>query len=142
MARRMLLSENELAVLKVLWGADNPMSRPEILAGIPDNDWNPNSIHSVLNNLIKKGYIEPQGTVRCGQGYGRTYAVTKNQGDYITNLLLNAVPERRRQECVLDFMMAMVDGEQIDEETIERLEQMLAQRRRELRQEKEGVKEE
>ena len=30
------------------------VTRPEILEALPDKDWNPNSIHLILNNMIKK----------------------------------------------------------------------------------------
>ena len=68
-----MLSSNELAVLSALWSVDRPLTRTEILQRITKTDWNPGSIHMVLNNLIKKGFVQVGETVRCGQNYGRTY---------------------------------------------------------------------
>ena len=68
-----ILSSNELAVLNALWDAERPLTRSEMLQSIHKTDWNPNSIHMVLNNLIRKGFVQVGETVRCGQNYGRTY---------------------------------------------------------------------
>jgi len=129
-----LLSTNELAILRVLWSADMPLSRPEILNRLPNNNWNPNSIHAVLNNLIKKGYLQVGGITRCGQSYGRTYRAAKTQGEYVADLALQAVRDVPEEDCVLDVMSAMVKHKNVSEKTIAMLEQMLAQRREELRE--------
>ena len=111
-----MLSDNELAVLRVFWSTRTPLSRPEILSRMRENNWNPNSIHRVLN-------------------YGRTYRAIKDQSDYVADVALHAIPNVPEEECVLDVMSAMVKRKNISENTITMLEQMLAKRREELRQE-------
>lgn len=127
------LSDNELAVLRALWSADTPLSRPEILERISNNKWNPNSIHLVLNNLIKKGYIRIEGMARCGQSYGRTYSATKSQGEYAASLALNAIPDSVEEKSILDVMSAMVKSTNISEKTIILLQQMLEEHRNNLK---------
>lgn len=129
-----MLSTNELAVLRVLWDAKSPLSRPEILERISNTDWNPNSIHMVLNNLIKKGFVAVAGVARCGQRYGRTYSAAKTQGDYASELALTAIPELPSEESVLVVMSAMIKGQGIGPATIEKLQNILDQRRAELAQ--------
>lgn len=129
------LSDNELAVLRALWSADTPLSRPEILERISNNKWNPNSIHLVLNNLIKKGYIRIEGMARCGQSYGRTYSATKSQGEYAASLALNAIPDSVEEKSILDVMSAMVKSTNISEKTIILLQQMLEEHRNNLKKE-------
>lgn len=129
------LSDNELAVLRALWSADTPLSRPEILERISNNKWNPNSIHLVLNNLIKKGYIRIEGMARCGQSYGRTYSATKSQGEYAASLALNAIPDSVEEESILDVMSAMVKSTKLSEKTISLLQSMLDEHRNNLKKE-------
>lgn len=129
-----MLSDNELAVLRVLWGASAPLSRPEILARMPENVWHPNSVHRVLNSLMQKGYVQVGGIARCGQNYGRTYHAVITQSDYMADVALHAIPDVPEEECVLDVMSAMVRRKNVTEKTIAMLEEMLAQRREELRQ--------
>lgn len=126
---RSTLSDNELAVLRALWNADVPLSRPEILDRIPDNHWNPNSIHLVLNNLIKKGFIRIEGMTKCGQSYGRTYSATKTQAEYAAGLALNAIPDGSEEESLLEVMSAMVKATKLDDKTIDLLHQMLEEHR-------------
>ena len=132
--KRIMLSDNELAVLRVLWGASAPLSRPEILARMSKNVWHPNSVHRVLNSLMQKGYVQVEGIARCGQNYGRTYRAAITQSDYMADVALHAIPDIPEVECVLDVMSAMVRRKNITEKTIAMLEEMLAQRREELRQ--------
>ena len=126
------LSDNELAVLRTLWSADSPLSRPEILERIPNNNWNPNSIHLVLNNLLKKGFIRIEGIARCGQSYGRTYTATKTQGEYAANLALNALYDTPEEESILKLMSAMVKSTKLNKKTIDLLQQMLEEQRAQL----------
>lgn len=129
-----VLSDNEFSIMHILWSADGSLSRPEILNKLSDNDWNPNSIHTVLNNLIKKGFITVTGVVPCGQSYGRTYSAVKSQEEYATELAFSVVPDNAKAECVFGIVSAMVRSTAISEETIDLLKQMLEQRREELRQ--------
>lgn len=132
--KRKMLSDNEFAVMRVLWGVGDSLSRPEILDRLADNDWNPNSIHVVLNNLIKKGFVTVAGIVPCGQSYGRAYSAAKSQEEYAAELALDAIQDTPREECVLGIMSAMVRSASVSEETIEQLKRMLEQRRQELRE--------
>lgn len=131
--KRKMLSDNEFAVMRVLWDAGGPLSRPELLGELTDNDWNPNSIHMVLNNLIKKGFVTVVGVIPCGQSYGRSYSAAKSQGEYAAELALSAVPDAPQGERILGIMSAMVRSASISVETIEQLKRILEQRRRELR---------
>lgn len=131
--RNQALSDNELAILQVLWDSGRALSRPEILDRIENTSWNPNSIHMVLNNLMRKGYVQIDSVTRCGQGYGRTYSATKTQGAYIADLALHAIPGTSEETCIVEVMTAMVNRFQISEATIDHLKEMLERRREELR---------
>ena len=52
----------------------------------------------------------------------------------MADVALHAIPDIPEEECVLDVMSAMVRRKNITEKTIAMLEEMLAQRREELRQ--------
>lgn len=132
MRRHQVLSDNELAVLHAMWSAGKPLSRPEILTHLEDNDWNPNSIHLVLNNLIKKGYVVVDGLARCGQSYGRSYAAAKTQGEYAADVALSALEGVPDEGKAVTLMAAMVKGKHINLATIEELERILKQCQQEL----------
>lgn len=126
------LSPNEFCILKLLWIANHALTRPEILEALPEQDWNPNSIHLILNNMIKKGVVEVEGVARCGRGYGRTYAPTITRTEYAAAQTMDTTSDMSGGERLLGVFSALVDKQGIDEKTISELEQMLEQKRREL----------
>ena len=95
------LSSNEFCILQLLWTEGRALTRPEILEALPDKDWNPNSIHLILNNMIKKGVLQVNGVARCGRGYGRTYAPTMSQTEYAAAQAVNATPDMAVSERLL-----------------------------------------
>ncbi len=121
------LSPNEFKIMQLLWKEDRPLSRPEIIEMIPDRDWNPNSIHLILNNMIEKGVIRVEGMTRCGRGYGRTYAATVSNLEYAVNLLRDATPETNPDERVLGVLKLLLD-DGVKPETLKELKTILAAR--------------
>lgn len=119
------LSPNEFKIMQLLWKEDRPLSRPEIIELIPDRDWNPNSIHLILNNMIEKGVIQVEGMTRCGRGYGRTYAATVSNLEYAANLLRDATPELSPDARVRGILpLLLADG--VSAETVKELKKTLS----------------
>ncbi len=98
------LSPNEFKILQLFWKENRPLSRPEIIELTPNRDWNPNSIHLMLNNMIEKGVIQVAGMTRCGKGYGRTYAATKTNLEYAVSILQEITPEYSADERLLGLL--------------------------------------
>lgn len=126
------LTSNEFSILQMLWEEGRPLSRPEILERMPDIDWNPNSIHLILNNMIKKGVLKVDGIARCGRGYGRTYAPAMSQMEYAAMQAVEATPHVPKEKRILGVVAALVDQEGIDAKTISELEKMLEEKKKEL----------
>ncbi len=105
------LSPNEFKIMQLLWKENRPLSRPEIIALVPDRDWNPNSIHLILNNMIEKGVIRVDGMTRCGRGYGRTYAASLSNLEYAVQLLKESTPDMSADERLLGVLPILLrDG--------------------------------
>ncbi|MBQ4563578.1 MAG: BlaI/MecI/CopY family transcriptional regulator [Lachnospiraceae bacterium] len=127
-----VLTENEFSILTLLWTKNRSLSRPEILENLSDNDWNPNSIHLILNSMIKKGVLKVDGVTRCGQNYGRTYAPTMTQEEYAASQMIRLTPNLPQSRRLLGIFAALVDKNGIDAQTIEEMEKLLAMKRKEL----------
>ena len=120
------LSPNEFKIMQLLWKEERPLSRPEINDMIPDRDWNPNSIHLILNNMIEKGVLRVEGMKRCGRGYGRTYAAAMTNLEYAVTLLKDATPDITPDERIVGVLPLLLrDG--ISPETAKRLKSSLDQ---------------
>lgn len=126
------LSANEFKILQVLWEEGKSLSRPEIIERTPDKDWNPNSIHLILNNMIEKGVLCVDGLTRCGKGYGRTYAPTMTQMEYAARQAMDATPDCTPDERLLGVVAALVGNDSVSDETISELEKLLHSKKAEL----------
>ena len=82
----MSISKNEYLILKLLWKEDRPLTRAQILQGTTGRDWNPASIHLILNSMISKGIIKITDE---SVSYGRTYEYVLSESDYIIDGLKN-----------------------------------------------------
>lgn len=102
------LSPNEFKILQLFWKVNRPLSRPEIIELTPNRDWNPNSIHLMLNNMIEKGVIQVAGMTRCGKGYGRTYAATMTNLEYAVSILQEVTPEYSADERLLGLLQLLL----------------------------------
>ena len=49
----MNLTKNEIEVMDVFWGVGRPLSRAELLHLSVDKSWQSNSVHILLNSLLK-----------------------------------------------------------------------------------------
>ena len=61
--KRFPLTKSELALMEILWDADRPLGRPEILEAAVSDKGEPlfavNSFHLLINDLIDKSGIMP-----------------------------------------------------------------------------------
>ncbi len=60
-------------IMEVLWAADEPLCRADIIARSQDKTWKDSSVHILLNSMLKKEAIQEAGFVRRGKGYGRVF---------------------------------------------------------------------
>lgn len=128
------LTISELSILQLLWKEERALSRPEILEKLPSLDFTPASIHAVLNSMIDKGVLEVEGLVRCGKIYGRTYRPTMAQEEYAAAQIVKLTPNLTQHKRIISVFAALVNYKGIDSETIDELEAMLEEKRKELNQ--------
>lgn len=105
--KRFPLTKSELALMEILWDADRPLGRPEILEAAISEKGEPlfavNSFHLLINDLIDKEYIVVVGGLGKDQNYARRYAHRNPQralcpADY---LLPQVHPGGHSRHCVL-----------------------------------------
>ena len=125
----MKLTKSELEIMNVLWKAERPLSRADILSLSEDKTWKDTSIHILLNGMLKKGAIHEDGFVRSGKVWGRLYAPTVSIGGYYRENLFQPGGE----ETYPILLSAMVDDEDLSSETMDKLEEILRKRRERMK---------
>ncbi len=98
----MQLSENEMLIMELLWKEDRPMTRAEILKGTEGRNWNPASIHLILNSMISKGAIRITDEEKK---YGRTYETCVNRVDYARDAVKALFPGASMAEILKMLVM-------------------------------------
>ena len=94
-----LASENEYKILKLMWETKEPMSRSDILKGTEGRNWNPASIHLILNSMISKGIIKITDE---SKNYGRTYEPTLDYEEYVISAIGSIFPGEDTMEVLHD----------------------------------------
>ena len=124
----MELTKNELEIMDVLWRAEKPLSRNDIITSSGPKSWKDSSIHILLNSLLKKEAIREAGFVRSGKGYGRTFEPTLTCGQYYSEFFSKSA----QRTSVPLIVSALFQENEISLEDIDELEQLLEEKRREL----------
>ena len=94
-----MLTKNEYLILSLMWKENRPVTRAEILKGTEGRDWNPASIHLILNSMISKGAIKITDE---STKYGRTYKPEMTYREYLMETLREAVPNKPLSNVVKD----------------------------------------
>ncbi len=124
----MVLTKSELELMNVIWRANRPVSRNDILALAEDRSWKESSIHILLNGLLKKGAIEEDGYVKCGKTIGRLFAAKISCEDYYAEEVFAS----GGKESIPVLLSALVRRDDIDEELVDELEAILEKKRKEI----------
>jgi predicted transcriptional regulator len=94
-----ILSANEYVILALMWEENRPITRAEILKGTPNKNWNPASIHLILNSMLSKGVIKiTDESVK----YGRTYEPTLSYDEYLLTVLKTICPNKDERQLLND----------------------------------------
>ena len=83
----MELTRSEMEIMNVLWDAERPMSRSDLLAHSEGKSWKDSSVHILLNGILQKGLIREAGYVKRSKTYGRTFAPTMTREEYYANVI-------------------------------------------------------
>jgi BlaI family penicillinase repressor len=78
----MELTRSEMQIMDVLWEAQKPMSRADLLEGSQCKTWKDSSVHILLNGLLQKNAIREAGLVKRSKTYGRTFEPTLTREEY------------------------------------------------------------
>lgn len=130
MTKSFTLSKNEEQIMQTMWREQRPLTRSEVIDLTENKTWKESSIHILLNQLLKKGAIEVEGEVLKGINYARLYVPTLSEDEYDVMQLKKTIREiNPKQSTITNFFAALVDSNDIKEDTIKDLEEILKQRK-------------
>lgn len=120
----MELTRSEMEIMDVLWEANTPMSRADLLSQSQEKSWKDSSVHILLNGLLHKGVIREAGFVKRSKTFGRTFVPTLTREEYFATTIFS----HRHKPQIVGLVEALLRRKDI---TLEQLDQirMLVQKR-------------
>ena len=120
----MELTKSEMEIMDVLWAAEEPLSRADLLERSEEKSWKDSSVHILLNGLLQKSAIREAGVVKRGKTYGRLFAVTLTREEYFA---ANVFSHRYKPE-VAGLFEALLNHPEITETDLDRIGKLVAEK--------------
>ena len=113
----MELTRSEMEIMDVLWEAQVPLSRSDLLERSAEKTWKDSSVHILLNGMLQKNIIREAGFVKRSKTYGRTFVPTMTREEYFAT----TVYSHRHKPDIVGLIDALLQREEITEEEMARI---------------------
>lgn len=124
----MELTRSEMEIMDVLWAADGPLSRSDLLERPEEKTWKDSSVHILLNGLLQKGAIREAGFVKRSKTYGRTFLPTLTREQYYA---INIFSHRHKPD-ITGLFAALLERPDISLEALDQIEELVVRRKENL----------
>lgn len=122
----MELTKSEMEIMDVLWGAQTPLSRSDLLAHSEEKSWKDSSVHILLNGLLQKGAIREVGVVKRSKTYGRTFSPTLTREEYFATTIFS----HRHKPEIVGLFAALLQREEITQEQLAQIAVLVSERQK------------
>lgn len=101
-----ILTKSEEEIMTIFWEQwernQTALTASEILESSPNRSWKKNSLHLLINGLLKKGVIEVHDFKRSktSKNYARTFRPTLDQYDYIWKQMTTGMDKENRKKLI------------------------------------------
>lgn len=121
------LSRSELEIMQVLWASPVSLSAQQIVAQSSDASWKSNSVHILLNNLLRKAAIAVDGYAQAGKHYSRTFRPQFSRAAYAAFQVrdVTATHAADLADETKDVICALLKDTKLKQGTIAEIEDLL-----------------
>ncbi len=120
----MQLTKSEMEIMDVLWDAEKPLSRADLLSRSEEKTWKDSSVHILLNGLLQKGAIQEAGLVKRSKTYGRVFLPALTREEYFANTIFS----HPHKPNIVGLFDALLRRDDITQEDLEQISAMISQR--------------
>ena len=121
----MELTKSEMEIMDVLWAADKPLSRSDLLERSEEKTWKDSSVHILLNGLLQKQAIREAGMVKRSKTYGRTFEPTLTREEYFATTIVS----HRHKPQIVGLFEALLKRQDITAEDLAKIAELVEQRK-------------
>ncbi len=134
-----MVSNNEYNILLAIWNAGHALTAKEILMSMEDKSFKDRTIHSILNAMLEKELIYVDGQKLSSRIYSRCFNASVSFEEYHADCIMDNEIFRREKSRVLPGLLSALVDQDVSPETLDRLEALLEDKRRQLYHESDSL---
>ena len=134
-----MVSNNEYNILLAIWNAGHALTAKEILMSMEDKSFKDRTIHSILNAMLEKELIYVDGQKLSSRIYSRCFNASVSFEEYHADCIMDNEIFRREKARVLPGLLSALVDKDVSPETLDRLEALLEDKRRQLYHESDSL---
>ena len=134
-----MVSNNEYNILLAIWNAGHALTAKEILMSMEDKSFKDRTIHSILNAMLEKELIYVDGQKLSSRIYSRCFNASVSFEEYHADCIMDNEIFRRDKARVLPELLSALVDKDVSPETLDRLEALLEDKRRQLHHESDSL---
>lgn len=134
-----MVSNNEYNILLAIWNAGHALTAKEILMSMEDKSFKDRTIHSILNAMLEKDLIYVDGQKLSSRIYSRCFNASVSFEEYHADCIMDNEIFRREKARVLPELLSALVDKDVSPETLDRLEALLEDKRRQLHHESDSL---
>ena len=117
----MELTRSEMEIMDVLWEAQVPLSRSDLLERSAEKTWKDSSVHILLNGMLQKNVIREAGFVKRSKTYERTFLPTMTREEYFAAITFSY----RHKPNIVGLIAALLQREDITKDEMEQIKALI-----------------
>lgn len=123
------LTKSEFAVMEVLWDEGEELTSAEIIQKSKEREWKDSSIHLIINSLLRKKVVTVAGFKKTTKNYARTFVPVETREQFLVGQIIDDKTTTEDKKGIYSYII----GKESDPELINYIEELLEERKKELR---------
>lgn len=123
------LTKSEFAVMEVLWDEGEELTSAEIVQKSKEREWKDSSIHLIINSLLRKKVVTVAGFKKTTKNYARTFVPVETREQFLVGQIIDDKTTTEDKKGIYSYII----GKESDPELINYIEELLEERKKELR---------
>ena len=123
------LTKSEFAVMEVLWDEGEELTSAEIIQKSKEREWKDSSIHLIINSLLRKKVVTVAGFKKTTKNYARTFIPVETREQFLVGQIIDDKTTTEDKKGIYSYII----GKESDPELINYIEELLKERKKELK---------
>ena len=125
------LTKSEMEIMEVLWDAGKALTTSEIVqrSKEKEKEWKDSSVHLLIKSLMDKDVIKVEGFKKTTKNYARTFVPVETREQFLVGQIIDDKTTTEDKKRIYSYII----GKESDPELINYIEELLKERKKELK---------